>query len=106
MFFKVNGQVNLAKLPSHTASLNIVCWDKDILADDKLGETTIDGDGQFSFLLALSDSGEVYPELYFKVMYGDEELFTSSIYDTRGLLDKNEITGFIEQTTLDLGCIN
>jgi hypothetical protein len=57
-------------------------------------------------LVALSDSGEAYPELYFKVMNGNDVLFTSTIYETKGLLDKNEVTGFIERSTLDLGCIN
>ena len=106
MFFKVIAHLNLSALPNQPTTLTIECWDKDILADDKLGETIPDNNGHFSMLLALSDSGEAYPELYFKVIADGKIIFTSKIYETKGLLDKNEVTGFIEQTTIDLQCIN
>jgi hypothetical protein len=106
MFFKINGQLDLSKFPQSIGSLSVVCWDKDFLTDDKLGESIPDATGHFSMLVALSDSGEAYPELYFKVMNGNDVLFTSTIYETKGLLDKNEVTGFIERSALDLGYIN
>ena len=106
MFFKVNAHLNLSVFPTHHNNIIIECWDKDIIADDKLGETIPDNNGHFSLLLALSDSGEAYPELYFKVIADGKIIFTSKIYETKGLLEKNEVTGFIEQTTIDLQCIN
>jgi hypothetical protein len=106
MFFKINGQLDLSKIPQSSGSLSVVCWDKDFLTDDKLGEAIPDAAGHFSMLIALSDSGEAYPELYFKVMDGSELVFTSKIYETKGLLDKNAITGFVEQSAMDLGLIN
>jgi hypothetical protein len=106
MFFKINGQLDLSKIPQSSGSLSVVCWDKDFLTDDKLGEAIPEAAGHFMMLIALSDSGEAYPELYFKVMDGSELVFTSKIYETKGLLDKNAITGFVEQSAMDLGLIN
>jgi hypothetical protein len=104
--FKINGSINRKKLPEFIENVSVDCWDNDIFFDDKLGEAFPDSTGKFSLLVALSDTGETNPDLYFRIKAGVDILYTSNVFQTNGLLEKNIITGFIENSTIDVGCIN
>ncbi len=106
MIIKVNGHVELALMKENDNVIHAQCWDKDLLADDNLGEALVDQNGNFEFLLSLLESGETHPEIFIKLLSNGEVIFTSKIYHTDEYFIRNKATGFIEKTTIDLGSIN
>ena len=99
-------RLNLTLIKENDIEIHAQCWDKDLLADDKLGEALVNQDGNFEFLLSLSESGETHPEIFIKLLSKGEVIFTSKIYHTDEYFIRNKATGFIEKTTIDLGSIN
>jgi hypothetical protein len=102
MLFNVYGKVEISDA-NISAAVSVQLWDKDLLADDFLGESIIDDDGKFTILASLADAGESTPELYVKIFSAGKLKFTSQAVKVSGLLKRNKATGFIEQSSYDLG---
>jgi hypothetical protein len=86
--------------------LQIELWDVDVLVDDKIQSQEISDSGPVEFLFSVSDTGEINPELQLRVVDEDGNiLLKSRINSEINSAQINDITGFIEKTTIDFGVI-
>lgn len=94
-------------IPQNVAvqTIKVQLWDKDLISDDFLGDSMLDFEGKFSILVSLTDAGESNPEFYLKILASDTLIFTSLIHKPKELLERNEVTEFIENSSYDMGLI-
>jgi hypothetical protein len=104
MFFNVHGKIEIIDQKS-ASEIKVQLWDKDLLSDDMLGEAIVDNDGKFSILASMTETGESSPELYVKIFSSGKLITTTKPNEVSGLLSRNEITGFVEQSSYDIGII-
>jgi hypothetical protein len=102
MWAKINFELKLA----NHEFVNVELWDNDLFLDDKLKSLTITKSGKYEMLFDTNSSGELRPELYILIFSMSGELiFRSKIYDNISSLAQDEITGFNETKTIDIGLI-
>ena len=102
VLFNVYGVIEFNK-NSNYKNVTVQLWDKDILSDDFLGESIIDDEGKFTILASLTEAGEANPELYLKVLISGVLKFTSQAKKVKGLNKHDKATGFVEQSSYNLG---
>ncbi len=88
---------------------SVKLYDKDILIDDKLGESRLGDDGRAQLLFDLADVSSSYaplelkPDLYLTVFEGDREIFRSPVRWNLDFLHRDPVTGQQDDLTQDLG---
>ncbi len=95
-------------LPLDGNRFRVALYDKDILFDDKLGQTRPDADGRVQFFFDISEAWsfdslhELKPDLYVVVFEGDREVFRSQVFHNVGLL-RRDLGPEENSRTKDLG---
>jgi len=100
------GKVNAFIKMRQPRKLRVELWDVDLLKDDKLETKNLTETGQIEFLFTTSETGEFNPELQLRIFEEDgKELYKSIVNNEINSIEINNVTGFRENTTVDLGII-
>jgi hypothetical protein len=97
MIAKVNVELELVTLKKVYVEL----WDRDLLQDDLIESQIIENSGLVEFIFSTQKSGELNPELEIRVK--DEsgfEVYKSKVDHSLEAFKVNNITGFVENTTV------
>jgi hypothetical protein len=80
--------------------------DKDRLFDDKLGISTLNEDGEASFIFFAEDFdsfGDTQPDIYFVLWRNGEEVFRSEVFENVDFEAVDPVTGRQEHLTRSFG---
>lgn len=102
----MTGKVNVTLEMLQEQKLTIELWDLDLFFDDKIQSKEVYRSGPVEFIFSFSETGEFNPELHIRVINDqNEEIYRSPIDRSLNSLQIDEITGFMEKTTVDFGTI-
>lgn len=95
--------------PITNTDLRVKLFDKDRFLDDKLGEATLDSNGEAHFLVFIADilsidsPDERTPDLYFVLKKDGKEIFRSETFEEVNFETENPVTQRSEAVTQTFG---
>ena len=102
----MTGKVNITVEMLQEHDIKIELWDVDLIVDDMIQTKKVNRSGLVEFIFSLSETGEFNPELQIRIFNNqNEEIYRSPIDRSLSSLQIDNVTGFMEMTTLDFGTI-
>lgn len=102
----MTGKVNITVEMLQEHDIKIELWDVDLIVDDMIQTKKVNRSGLVEFIFSLSETGEFNPELQIRIFNNqNEEIYRSPIDRSLSSLQIDNVTGFMELTTVDFGTI-